>query len=99
MTASGSVDIQCLFLAEIISMFFAPLLVLSCKDFLRKLSNALTMPKSGHKINPFLAAISTGRAGKKAVYIRKSSIQQGNQVVLEHGLHLGILPVLPVTGF
>ena len=39
-----------------------------------------------------------GRTGKQAVCIRKSGVQQGDQVVFQHGLYFGILLVLPVAG-
>ena len=88
---------MCLIRAEIVTVLLAPLLVLRCEGFLRDSTNTLTMPEICHKIHPLLAAIGTGRTAEKAVCVRESGIQQGNQVVLESGLYLGILPVLPIA--
>ena len=57
------------------------------------------MRESSYKAYPFLAAIRPDRADKQAVCIRESGGEQGNQVVFEHGLHLGTLLVLSVCGF
>ncbi len=99
MATGRGVDIQSLFLAEIVAMLLAPFLVLGDKGFRRKAADTLTVPESIHKIHPFLAAIRTGGTGKQTIGVRKSGIQQGNQIVLEHGLYLGILLVLPVAVF
>ena len=56
------------------------------------------MPKLRHKVHPFLAAIGAGRTGKQAVCVWESGVQQGDQVILQHGLYFGILLVLPVAG-
>ena len=45
------------------------------------------------------AAVRPGRARKQAVCVWKSGVEQGDQVVFEHGLNLGTLLVLPVCGF
>lgn len=57
------------------------------------------MPKGGNKIHSLLAAVRSGRAGKQAVCVWESGIKQGNQIVFKHGLHFGVLLVLPVRGF
>ena len=65
---------------------------------LRQVADALAMPKSGYKVHPLLAAIGAGRTGKQAVCVRESNVQQGDQVILQHGLYFRILLVLPVAG-
>ena len=97
-STGGSVNVQRLIFAEIVTVLFAPFLVLDGKGLLRQAADALTMPKSSYKVHPFLAAIGARRAGKQAVRIWKSGVQQGDQVVFQHGLYLGVLLVLPVTG-
>ena len=98
MSESGGINVQRLVFTEIVAVLLAPLLVLGGKGLLRQATDALAMPKSGDKVHPLLAAISAGRTGKQAVCVWKSSIQQGDQVVLQHGLYFGILLVLPVAG-
>jgi len=51
------------------------------------------MPESSYEIHPFFTAVGSGRAAEKTVAARECGIQQGDQVVLEHGLNLGILLV------
>ena len=51
----------------------------------------------GYEIYPFLVSISTGRTVKQAICVWESLIQQGNQIVFQHSLHLGILPVLTIA--
>ena len=79
-------------------MLLAPLLVLGGKGLLRQATDALAMPKGGDKVHPLLATIGTGWTGKQAVCVWKSGVQQGDQVVFQHGLYFGILLVLPVAG-
>ena len=62
MAAGGSVDIQRLILAEIVTEFLTPLLIFGNKDFLRAAANALTVPECGYKVHPLLAAVSAWRA-------------------------------------
>ena len=96
-STGGSVNVQRLIFAEIVAVLFAPFLVLGGKGLLRQAADALAVPKSSYKVHPFLAAIGAGRTGKQAVCVRESGIQEGNQVVLQHGPHFGILLVLPVA--
>lgn len=55
------------------------------------------MPKLRYEIHPLLTSICTGRAVKQAICIWKGHIQQRNQIVLQHSLHLGILSVLAIA--
>lgn len=57
------------------------------------------MPEGGYKIHPFLTSVRLDCAGKQAVCVRESGVEQGNQIIFEHGLHFGALLVLPVCGF
>ena len=98
MSESGGINVQRLVFTEIVAVLLAPLLVLGGKGLLRQATDALAMPKSGDKVHPLLTAIGAGRTGKQAVCVWKSSIQQGDQVVFQHGLYFGILLVLPVAG-
>lgn len=56
------------------------------------------MLESGYKVHLFLAAICSGWVCEQPVCIRESGAQQRDQIVFEHGLQLGILLVLPITG-
>ena len=98
MSTGGGINIQRLIFAEIVAVLSAPFMVLGGKSLLRQATDALAMPKSGYKVHPLLAAIGAGRTGKQAVCVRESNVQQGDQVVLQHGLYFGILLVLPVAG-
>ena len=98
MSASRGINIQRLILAEIVAVLSAPLLVPGGKGFLRQTTDTLAMPKSGDKVHPLLTAIGAGRTGKQAVCVWESGVQQGDQVVFQHGLYFGILLVLPVAG-
>ena len=80
------------------ALLSAPLLVLGGKGFLRQATDTFAMPESSYKVHPLFAAIGAGRTGKQAVCIRESGVQQGDQVVFQHGLYFGILLVLPVAG-
>ena len=55
------------------------------------------MPEGRDEIHPFLTSIGTGGAIEQSIDLREHGIQQGNQVVFQHGLHLGILLVVPVA--
>ena len=98
-SASRGINIQRLILAEIVAVLSAPLLVLGSKGLLRPATNALAMPKSSDKVHPLLAAIGAGRTGKQAICVWEGGVQQGDQVILQHGLNFGILLVLPVADF
>ena len=97
MSTGGSVNVQRLIFTEIVAVLFAPLLVLGGKGLLRQTTDTLAMPKSSYKVHPFFAAIGPGRTGKQAVCVRESGVQEGDQVVLQHGLYFRILLVLPVA--
>ena len=84
---------------EVVAVLSAPTLVFVCECLLGFLTDAAAMPEFSHKVHPLLAAIGAGRTGKQAVCIRKSGVQQGDQVILQHGLNFGILLVLPVADF
>ena len=98
MPTGRGVYIQCLIFVEIVAVLSAPLLVSGDKGLLRQTADTLAVPKSIYKVHPLLAAISAGRTGKQAVCVRESCVQQGDQVILQHGLYFGILLVLPVAG-
>ena len=68
-------------------------MVLGGKSLLRQATDALAMPKSSYKVHPLLAAIGARRTDKQAVCVRENGVQQGDQVVLQHGLYFGILLV------
>lgn len=95
---SRSVDIECLIFTKIIAVLFTPLLVSGREGFFRKLTDTLAVPERIHQVYLLLTSIRPDRAAEKAVHIEESSIQQGDQVVFEHGLQFGIL-LLPVAGF
>ena len=78
MSTGGGINVQRLIFAEMVAVLSAPLLVLGGKGLLRQATDALAMPKSSHKVYPFLTAIGAGRTGKQAVCIWKSSVQQGD---------------------
>lgn len=50
-----------------------------------------TMWESGYKVHPLLTAIRPGRAGKQAVCVWESGVEQGDQIVFKHGLCFGAL--------
>ena len=57
------------------------------------------MPKLRYEIYPLLASIGASRAVEQAVCIWENRVQQGNQIILQNSLYLGILPVLTVAIF
>lgn len=98
MSTGRGINVQRLIFAEFIPVLSAPFMVLGGESLLRQVADALAMPKSGYKVHPLLAAIGAGRTGKQAVCVRESNVQQGDQVILQHGLYFRILLVLPVAG-
>ena len=99
MPTGGGVDVQRLILAEVVAMLLAPLLVLGCKSLFGQPADALTVPEGRYKVHPLLAAVCPGGTGKQAVCVRKSGVEQSNQIVFEHGLHFGALLILAICGF
>ena len=97
-STGGDINVQRLIFTEIVAVLSAPLLVLGGKGFLRQATDTFAMPESSYKVHPLFAAIGAGRTGKQAVCIRESGVQQGDQVVFQHGLYFGILLVLAVAG-
>ena len=86
-----------LFLAEIVAVFSAPSLVLVLERLFRAITDVSAVPEICHKVHPFLAFVCADWTTKQTTRIRESGIQQGNQIVFQHGLHLIILPVLAVA--
>lgn len=85
------------FFAEMVAVLFAPALVFVYKRFFRAFTDAFAMPELRHKVYPFLASIGAGGTAEQAVCVWKNSIQQGDQIVFQKSLYLGILPVLAVA--
>ena len=91
------VNVVNLSFAEIVAVFSAPTLILVPEYLFRAFTDASAVPEVRREVYPFLASICTGRTVKQAVRIWKGRIQQGDQVVFQHGLHLGILLVLTMA--
>ena len=75
MPTGGGVDVQRLVLAEVVAVLLTPLLIPGCKCLFRQPADALTVPKGGNKVYPFLAAVRPNRAGKQTVCVRERGVK------------------------
>ncbi len=98
MSAGGYVDIKSLVFAEVVAMLTAPFLIALGKGFYAHVANALAVPVLRDEIYPFLAAVSSRRAGKELVCFWKCDVEQRDEIVLLHRSHLAELLILTVTG-
>ena len=64
-----------------------------------KLSNTVNMPVSGCKINPFLAAVTSGWAVKVSINARIGLIKDANEIILHSRLVFHVEAKLTVHGF
>ena len=69
MPTGEGVDVKRLILAEVVTVFLAPLLILGCKRPFGESADTLTVRESSYKVYPLLAAVRPGRAGKQSVRV------------------------------
>ena len=94
-----SVDFFSLCLTEVILLSSAPLLIVINEGIKRHLTNTVNMPVSGCKINPFLAAVTSGWAVKVSINARIGLIKDANKIIFHSRLMLHIEAKLTVHGF
>lgn len=82
-----------------ITVSFAPLLVMLRKGLQRLAAYTVHMPVGVDKIYPFLVAIASCGAVKEIVGTRIGQVKQGDKVVLHCGFLGHIEAKLPVHGF
>ena len=84
---------------EVITVAFAPLLVMLRRGLQRLAAYAVHMPVGIDKVPPFLAAVTAGRAVKEVIGAGIGLIQKGNEVVFHGSFLAHIETELPVHCF
>ena len=95
----SGIDFGSFIAAEIVAVSLAPLAVTLCESGLAHTPNTVCVPKRRGKVHPLLRPILTGRAAEQGVDTGIGLVQEGDEVVLHRGFHLGVQSVLPVQRF
>lgn len=82
-----------------ITVSFAPLLVMLRKGLQRLAAYTVHMPVGVDKIHPFLGAVTAGRTVKEVIGSGIGLIQKGNEVVFHGSFLVHIETELPVHCF
>ena len=95
----SGIDFGSFVAAEIVAVSLAPLAVTLREGGLAHTPDTVYVPKRRGKVHPLLRPILTGRAAEQGVDTGVGLIQEGDEVVLHRGFHLGVQSVLPVQRF
>src|SRR5699024_3521325 len=93
------IDLFRLWGTKVITVAFAPLLVMFRKGLQRLAAYTVHMPVGVDKIHPFLGAITAGRAVKEVIGSGIGLIQKGNDVLFHSSFLVHIKAELPIHCF